>query len=56
MNPAETAASWARKAREATARRDAAIRAARDEGVPLRVLATATGLSHTAIAKIAARG
>lgn len=44
------------KAREWTLRRDAAIRDALAAGVSLRVLAATTGLSHTAVAKIGARG
>jgi hypothetical protein len=48
-------ARWAQRAREATSRRDEAIRAAREAGVPLRRVAEAAGLSHTAVAKIAAR-
>lgn len=49
------AAHAAQKAREWTQRRDAAIRRALAEGVSLRVLAAATGLSHTAVAKIGKR-
>lgn len=47
--------SWAWKAQRATAERDAAIRAMRDEGASLRTIAEAAGLTHTAIAKILAR-
>lgn len=54
MTPKEVA-SWARKAREATARRDKAIRAMRAEGASLRAIADAASLSHTAVAKILAR-
>lgn len=43
------------EAREWTKRRDEAIRAALAAGVSLRVLAAATGLSHTAVAKIGKR-
>lgn len=48
-------ASWARKAREATARRDTLIRDMRSEGASLRAIAEAAGLTHTAVAKIVAR-
>lgn len=48
-------ASWARKAREATARRDEAIRQAHADGASLRQIAAAASLSHTAIAKIIAK-
>jgi DNA invertase Pin-like site-specific DNA recombinase len=52
---AQQLASQARKAREATARRDALIRQMRDEGATLRAIADAAGLTHTAVAKILAR-
>lgn len=52
---AKEVASWARKAREATARRDQAIRRMRDQGASLRAIAEAASLSHTAIAKILSR-
>lgn len=55
MTAAEVA-RWAKKAREATERRNDAIRAMRDEGAPLRDIAAAAELSHTAIAKILAKG
>ena len=57
MSPttAQQLASQARKAREAVARRDALIRQMRDEGSPLRTIAEAAGLTHTAIAKILSR-
>lgn len=45
-------ASQARKAREATARRDQLIRQMRAEGATLRAIAKAAGLTHTAVAKI----
>lgn len=45
-------ASWARKAREATLRRDEAIRVMHAEGATLRAIGEAAGLSHTAIRKI----
>jgi hypothetical protein len=48
-------ATWARKARESTIKRDQAIRALRADGVALRTIAEAAGLTHTAVAKIAAR-
>lgn len=52
---AKDVASWSRKAREATLRRDEAIRAMRAEGATLRAIAEAAGLTHTAIAKILGR-
>lgn len=52
---AKEVSAWARKAREATVQRDAAIRQMRDEGSTLRSIADAAGLTHTAIAKILAR-
>lgn len=52
----KTLASWAKKAREATARRDEAIRQMHAEGASLRAIGEAAGLSHTAVAKILARG
>ena len=55
MTPEQQVASWARKAREATERRDAAIQTMRDEGASLRAIADAAQLSHTAIAKILSR-
>lgn len=48
-------ASWARKAREATARRDELIRAMRAEGATLRAIADSAGLTHPAIVKILAK-
>lgn len=57
MSPstAQQLASQARKAREATLRRDALIRQMREEGSSLRSIAEAAELTHTAIAKILAR-
>jgi hypothetical protein len=52
---AKEVASWSRKAREATLRRDEAIRAMRAEGATLRAIAESAGLTHTAIAKILSR-
>jgi DNA invertase Pin-like site-specific DNA recombinase len=52
---AQNLASQARKAREATARRDELIRSMRAEGATLRAIAEAAGLTHTAVAKILAR-
>lgn len=52
---AKEVASWARKAREATGRRDEEIRRMRAEGSTLRAIAEAAGLTHTAIAKIVNR-
>jgi len=51
----QAVASWARKAREATSRRDEAIHQMRSEGATLRAIAQAAGLTHTAVAKILAR-
>jgi hypothetical protein len=45
-------ASWAKKAREATAARDRWIRTMRDEGASLRAIGKAADLSHTAVGKI----
>lgn len=56
MTDLQGVASWAKKAREATQRRDDAIRRLRADGVPLRRIAEAAGLSHMAISKIAAKG
>jgi hypothetical protein len=44
--------TWASKARQATAKRDAAIHQMRGEGASLRDIGEAAGLSHTAVAKI----
>lgn len=55
MTTAQQLASQARKAREATARRDALIVQMRAEGAALRTIAEAASLSHTAIAKVLAR-
>lgn len=52
---ADQLASQARKAREATLRRDELIRQMRDEGASWRTIASAAGLSHMAIKKIVAR-
>lgn len=52
---AQQLASQAKKAREATARRDQLIRQMRDEGSTLRSIAEACGLTHTAVAKILSR-
>lgn len=38
-----------------TAKRDAAIRQAHEEGLSLRAIATAVGLSHAGVAKIVRR-
>ncbi len=42
---------WAAKVRDATLRRNQAIREMRDAGAPLRAIAAAAGLTHAAIAK-----
>ncbi len=52
---AKQLASQARKAREATARRDELIVQMRAEGEALRTIAEAAGLSHTAVAKVLAK-
>lgn len=52
---AKEVSSWAKRAREATLQRDAAIRRMREDGSTLRSIAQAAGLSHTAIVKILAR-
>lgn len=49
---ARQVASWARKARQATARRDMAIVAMRAEGASLRTIADAAGLSHAGVLRI----
>lgn len=49
---AKEVASWAKKAREATERRNLEIHKMRLEGATLRAIAEAAGLTHTAIAKI----
>lgn len=56
MTTAQQLASQARKAREATARRDELIRQMRAEGASWRTIAAAAGLSHMAISKIVAKG
>lgn len=55
MTTAQNLSSQAKKAREATARRDQLIRAMRDEGSTLRAIAEVAGLTHTAVAKILSR-
>jgi hypothetical protein len=52
MTTAQELASQARKAREATLRRDELIRQMRTEGSSLRSIADAAGLTHPAIVKI----
>ena len=54
MNAAELAQCQVQIAKWA-AKRDRLIRAARKEGLSLRAIADAAGLTHTAIAKICAR-
>jgi DNA invertase Pin-like site-specific DNA recombinase len=53
---AKDLASWAKRAREATARRDELIRQMRADGASLRAIAEVAGLSHMAISKIVNRG
>ncbi len=55
MTTAQELARWAKKAREATERRDELIGQMRAEGEALRTIADAAGLSHTAIAKVLAK-
>lgn len=55
MMGAKDVASWAKKAREATARRDEEIRKMRTDGATLRAIADSAGLTHSAIARILAR-
>jgi lambda repressor-like predicted transcriptional regulator len=50
--PAVTVARLAKKARDAKAERDKAIRAMHAAGASLRVIAEAAGLNHNTIAKI----
>lgn len=52
MNTAQQLASQARKAREATLRRDELIRQMRAEGASFRTIAGVAGLSHMAVVKI----
>lgn len=52
MTTGQQLASQARKAREATLRRDELIRQMRAEGSSLRSIADAAGLTHPAIVKI----
>ena len=52
LTPLRCAAEEAERARDAIARRDGWIAEARHEGSTLRAIGLATGLSHTAIAKI----
>lgn len=52
---AKELASQARKAREATTRRDELIRQMRAGGSSFRSIAEIAGLTHTAIVKIVAR-
>lgn len=55
MTTAQELASQAKRAREATARRDELVRQMRAEGASLRTIASAAGLSHMAISKIVGR-
>lgn len=47
---------WAEEAMSALGERNNVIREAAADGYPLRTIAKAAGLSHTAIAKILKRG
>lgn len=53
--PAQEVASWARKAREATIRRDEAIRQARTAGMTLRQIAEAAGMTAPGVARVLER-
>jgi lambda repressor-like predicted transcriptional regulator len=55
VTTAQQVASWAKKAREATAKRDEAIRQMREEGATLRAIAAAAGLTHSGVAKVLSR-
>jgi lambda repressor-like predicted transcriptional regulator len=55
VTTAQQLASQARKAREATARRDNLIRQMRAEGATLRAIAAAAGLSPQGVVKILGR-
>jgi hypothetical protein len=55
VTTAQQLAFQAKKAREATARRDELIHQMRAEGSTLRAIAEAAGLTHTAVAKIVSR-
>lgn len=55
MTAAQQVASWAKKARDATAARNEAIAAMRAEGASLRAIAAAATLTPPAIAKILRR-
>lgn len=56
MSPtAQQVRQYAKTARNATTKRDAAIQRMRDEGASLREIAQVAELSHTAIAKIVNR-
>jgi len=55
MNTSQELAFQAKRAREATERRDSLILQLRAEGVSLRAIAEIAGLSHTAIKKIVVR-
>lgn len=52
MTTAQELASQAKRAREATVRRDDLIRQMRAEGASLRTIAGVAGLTHPAIVKI----
>lgn len=56
MDVLEQVRTLADAARIATEDRDTLIRMARGQGLSLRAIAEAAGLSHTAVAKIAERG
>ncbi len=49
---AQTVTQWSRKAREATQKRNDAIRAMRADGASLRAVAQAAEMNHNAIAMI----
>ena len=55
MTAARRVATWAGKARVATAKRDEAIRQMAAEGASLRAVGAAAGLTHAGVAKILKR-
>lgn len=55
MTSAQRVASWAKKAHDATLRRDAAIRQMRAEGATLRSIALAADMTHTGVARVLGR-
>lgn len=56
MKTAAEVAMWARKAREATVKRDDAIRRMRAEGASLRAIGEAAGLTAPGVQRVLDRG